>query len=292
VAEAVEGIRGMQSTVARAFPVPILATLLSAILASAPGAGAAEVWPSRVSASYKITFNGFDVGNFQFESSVNGRSYALSGNAELSALLGIFKWHGATRSSGTIAGEAPKPANYTFDYKSNSKTGSVKLAFANGRVASTTLVPPSNPSKNTVPVQEQHLDGVLDPMSAVMALTRGKVANPCGRRISVFDGKQRFDLVFSFRRQLKVTEAVPSGQPGIAFVCRVRYFPIAGHKLDEQGQIKPGDSGIEVAFRPIPSANLLIPYQITIPTFVGSAVMTAQRVDITTPGMREIALVH
>src|SRR5262245_60980926 len=183
---------------------------------------ASDAWPSRVAAAYKITFNGFDVGNFQFESSVNSRSYTLTGNAELSALLGVFNWKGVTRSSGMLSGEDPKPAAYTFDYKSNSKSGSVKMSFSDGRVANSTVIPPSSPSKATVPLQEQHLKSVLDPLTAVMAVTRGQAGNPCGRRVSIFDGKQRFDLLFSFRRQQRITETVPSGQPGIAFVCRVR----------------------------------------------------------------------
>ena len=251
-----------------------------------------EAWPSHVSAVYKITFNGFEIGNFGFESSVNSRNYTLSGNAELSALLGVFNWKGLTRSSGTLSAEVPKPAAYTFEYKSNSKSGSVKMSFSDGRVANSTVVPPSSPSKATVPVQEQHLKDVLDPLSAVLALTRGPAANPCGRRVAIFDGKQRFDLLLTFNRQLRVTEAVPSGQPSIAFVCRVRYLPIAGHKNNEENKKMAAEQGIEIAFRPIPSANLLVPYEVTIPTFAGSAKMTAQKITIITPGMKQIALIH
>lgn len=268
------------------------AVMLSALSCPSSAPLAAEVWPSRVSAAYKVTFNGFEVGSFHFESTVNGRQYVLNGNAELSALLGIFKWKGVTHSTGTVAGDDLSPASYAFDFKSNSKTGSVLLNFADGRVASTTITPPSRPSKEAVPVEEQHLKEVLDPLSAIMALSRGRAANPCGRKVAIFDGKQRFDLYFSFRRQSRVTEAVPSGQPGIGYVCRVRYLPIAGHKPHEKSNIATGDSGIEVAFRPIPSANLLVPYQITIPTLVGSAMLTAQRVEITGPGTKQIALVH
>jgi hypothetical protein len=125
-----------------------------------------------------------------------------------------------------------------------------------------------------------------------MAITRGQSGNPCGRQLSIFDGKQRFDLFFTFNRQLRVKEAVPSGQPGVAFVCRVRYVPIAGHKNNEETQQMAAQTGIEIAFRPIPSANLLVPYEVTIPTFAGSARMTAQRIDIITPGMKQIALIH
>lgn len=256
----------------------------------APSA-AANGWPDKVSARYKITFNGFEIGTFQFEATTNARSYVLSGSAELSALLGTVKWSGTTRSAGVLAGEEPRPATYAFDYKSNSKAGSANVAFSDGRVTKATIEPPPGGGRNVVPLQEQHLKDALDPMSAIMALTRGRVGNPCGRNISIFDGKQRFDLALSFRRQQNVAEAQPSGQPGIAYVCRVRYIPVAGHKNNEDTRRMASNAGIEVALRPIPSANLLIPYQITVPLVAGSALLTAQRVEITT-GMRQIALVH
>jgi hypothetical protein len=252
----------------------------------------AKAWPTRVAAVYKITFGGLEVGNFHFESSVNEQSYTLSGNAELKALLGIFNWQGVTRSSGSIAGERPKPAAYTFDFKSNSKSGSVKMSFNDAGVSNVSSVPPHTPSRASVPVREHHLKDVLDPLSAVMALTRARSSNPCDRKISIFDGKQRFDLLFSFRRRERIPEARRSGQPGIGYVCRVRYIPIAGHKNNDETRQMAETTGIEVALRPVPSANLVIPYQITIPTIAGSAVLTSQRVDITAPGMKQIALVR
>src|SRR3989304_6247678 len=66
---------------------------------------AAEPWPTQGQAGYKIEFSGFDVGTFEFKSSVNGPSYTVTGDAKLSALLGAFKWRGETRSSGALAGD-------------------------------------------------------------------------------------------------------------------------------------------------------------------------------------------
>jgi hypothetical protein len=123
-----------------------------------------------------------------------------------------------------------------------------------------------------------------------MALSVASSGNPCGRRISVFDGKQRFDLVLTFRRQEKVTEAKPSGQPTMAVVCQVKYIPVSGHKNSTEVNQMTKAENIEVAFRPIPSANLLVPYKITIPTIIGTAEMLSKRVDITTPNKGQIAL--
>jgi hypothetical protein len=109
--------------------------------------------------------------------------------------------------------------------------------------------------------------------------------------LPVFDGKQRFDLVFTYLRQQAVAEARPSGQPGVAFVCRVRYVPIAGHKMNADTRHMATTDGIEVWLRPVPSAALFVPYQITIPTAAGTATLTSERVNIVTRS-EQIALVN
>lgn len=256
-----------------------------------PAAAAAPSFPARVVADYKVAFNGWDVGTFQFSSQLSGRSYTLNSSASLSALLGAFQWKGNSRSSGTVGTVTPRPAGYTFDFAGTGKSGSVKMSFSDAGVTNITALPPSNPSPGTVPVQDIHLKGVLDPLSAVLAVTRAG-GNPCQRKIPIFDGKQRFDLVLSFRRQQRIAEAQPSGQPTVAFVCRVRYVPIAGYKMNDETKFMAANQGIEIALRPVPAANVLVPYQITIPTVAGSATLTSTRVSIQTSARRNIAFVY
>jgi hypothetical protein len=75
-------------------------------------------------------------------------------------------------------------------------------------------------------------------------------------------------------------------------LCKVRYLPIAGHKVDADTQFMAASEGIEVALRPIPTVNLFVPYSITIPTRVGIASLQSKRVEIITPGKPQIALLH
>ena len=44
--------------------------------------------------------------------------------------------------------------------------------------------------------------------------------------------------------------------------------------------------------RPVPSANIVIPYRVTVPTIVGAAVLTSVQADITMPDQQRIALRH
>lgn len=266
------------------------------IVVSAGPAMAEPSWPTQVNAVYKINFGGLDIGSFRFQSKVSGNTYALTGDAKVRAVMGAFEWKGTTTSAGTVS-IGPKPSNYNFDFNSSAiigkdKTGTVKMDFKDGGVASLVVVPSKPPPPDMVPLTVAHRQNVLDPLSAVMAMSLGGTHNPCNRKISIFDGKQRFDLMLSPRRQVRIAEARPSGQPSVGFVCRVRYVPIAGYRDNEETKNLASNANIEITLRPVPSANLLVPHQVTIPTGAGTATLTADRVDITTQNRGLIALTN
>ena len=280
------------ATVAAGRVLTVVAGLSLAGLGGAAPAQAADNWPANMRALYDVNFNGFNIGSLEFVSQAEQQSYTLVANAKLSALLGAIKWDGQTRSFGLMAKEAPRPAAFSLDFRTNLGVGSTKMGFDDGAVTKIAHLPPAIVHPETVPLRKDHLKGVVDPLSAVMVLSRGSSTNPCERRIPIFDGRERFDLLFSYKGEMKVTEQLPSGQPGIAFVCKVKYLPIAGHKVDSETRFMAANNEIEVALRPIPAANVFVPYQISIPTSAGSATIISKRVEIGMPGKPEIALLH
>jgi hypothetical protein len=271
--------------------VPLLLAGLAVLLAGGFASPRAEAWPSVVRATYDVNFNGINVGTFEFQSHTEGKSYSLSGSAQLTILL--FNWIGEIRTFGLLSSaRAPRPAAFSFEFQAAGKTGSTRMDFASGNVTEVRHMPPAPPKPDTVPVREQHLKGVLDPLSAILVLVNYANPDPCDRRLPIFDGRERFDLVLSYKGQTKVNEQQPSGQPAIAHVCRVRYRPIAGHLTDAESSYLATSNDIEVSLRPVPSANILVPYQITIPTMLGYATIVSKRVEIETPGSPQIALLH
>ncbi len=280
------------SAIRRAIGVGVAMAAGLALAGSAQAeSGPADGWSSRITASYKVIFNGFNVGDVRFTSQVTERRYSLTSHAELSALLGALKWRGVASSSGEVTASEPRPAGYAFDYRSATKQGAVKLGFGDTGVRHVDVLPPAEVHPDAVPLAGHHLENVLDPLSAVLALTRGG-ADPCARKLAVFDGKQRFDLTFSYLRQQKFADRRASGQPDIAVVCRVHYARIAGHRLAADAHKVTVTDGIEVALRPVPAANLMIPVQVTIPTMAGTAVLKANRIEIEIDGKERIALVR
>ena len=265
---------------------------IAALSHPAAPAQAGQTWPAQVTANYSISFNGFTIGSFAFKSRIGSDTYVLDGDAQISALLGIVSWRGLTRSNGSLHKGSPRPADYNFNFKSSANTGLVRIGFGKDRAKEVAMVPDMPVTSDEIRLKPEHVKGVLDPLSAVMAMTKGSATNPCERTLPVFDGKQRFDLKLSYRRQETINEMRPSGQPGVVIVCKVRYQPIAGYRptADVKRMAESGD--IEVALRPIPSANLFIPYEIRIPTAAGTVVLSSQTVDIVTDDRQQIALVH
>jgi hypothetical protein len=251
----------------------------------------AEPWPAEVQANYRIQFGGFEVGQFTFNSSVHERTYAISANADISALLGIVRWNGATRVSGALVSNGPRPAGFSFDFRGSSKSGSIRMAFGNGAVKAVDFNPAIPDPPGTVPVQPAHMRGVLDPLSAILSLSRPRDGNPCSQRLAVFDGKARFDLVFSPKGEVRMADAKPGAKSEMLTLCQVRVNLVAGHVEDEKAAQLRRNTGIEVAFRAVPSAGLFVPHRITVPMFAGSAELVAQSLTIRTH-REQIALVN
>ena len=74
-------------------------------------------------------------------------------------------------------------------------------------------------------------------------------------------------------------------------MCRVKYRPIAGYRPNDETKAMSRSTSIEIAFRPVAGAGLMVPDQITVPTISGPIGLKAQRIDIKTSDRREIALV-
>lgn len=275
--------------------------LRPAIAASILGAcalGAASAWPAaagpdslEIDAVYKVALNEFEIGSFAFKSDVGDKSYTLQSDVRIS-FAGLVGWKGTTVTRGAMAGKDVSPSVYQFEFSSPAKSGSIAMNFANRNVTGLTVLPDEPMPPDLKPLTAEHIKGVADPLSAVLALVKVGGANPCDRKVSIFDGKQRFDLVLSYRKQVPISEAQPSGQPSQGIVCKVKYVPIAGYRDTEELRALARENNIAITFRPIPSAGLMVPHEVKIPTVAGDAVISASRVTIRAPNQGQIALVN
>ena len=271
----------------------LLTTVAAAVLSLVPAIAveAAELWPARVQATYEIRFNGLKVGSFDFASTNDGKSYAMTSHGKVSVLLGAMKWSSTVGAKGQVIGTDVRPQEFDFDLKGSAKAGTTKLGFTGDTITKVEVTPPPKQKPEDIPVEPAHLKGALDPFSAVMAMTKGG-ANPCSRKIPVYDGKRRLDIVMQAKGEVPLPGAQPVNQPTIGIVCRVNYKLISGHKPGDENTYMNRNQHIEMTLRPIPSANVYIPYSVTASTVLGNITIFAKSVTITQPSNQQIVLAH
>lgn len=270
---------------------PLAAGLL---LVACFGGSAQAERPSRVRAVYSINFNGMSVGEFSIRANLADREYNLTADAKISVLAGlIFEWTGKTVSSGRVVNNNPSPNSYSFGYEVGDKHEKIDLRFSESGVREVAINPPARLPASRIPVTRAHLQNVVDPLSAVLMLTANRDKGPtdvCNHRLPIFDGKQRYDLVLSYKRTKRVS--TDEGYKGPAYVCKVKFVPIAGHKVgDADNNYAARNESMEVWMVPVSQSGLFVPYYIYIPTHVGVATLTAVRFDVDKGGSGRRALV-
>ncbi|MGO9483013.1 MAG: DUF3108 domain-containing protein [Rhodomicrobium sp.] len=253
------------------------------------GAQSAGIRPSTVNAVYNIHFLGTPIGDFKIHSSITTRQYSVQANADISVFFGTVSWKGITSSYGLMTANGPVPQNYTFRYASSEKREAVEIRFQQRMVQDIIINPPSHPGSRAVPITAADLQNVVDPLSAVVLLSQARPSrmtggDVCNKRLPIFDGKMRYDLVLSPKGVRSIASV--GRLRGPAYVCRVNFVPIAGHKAGKQGEYAAGNSGIEIWLVPMPEAGLLIPYYVHLPTPAGTASMVAERFDVETSAGR------
>ena len=255
-----------------------------------PGAAlAAQKGDLQVAADYRIKYSGVKIGSFQFSSTIRGRRYHLTSQSRVKIFFGAFRWSSQSTTNG-ILGRTAEPQSFDFSYKIKKKRKSASVRFNRGDVVSVKNTPPVNYTKKYVPLRPEHLKDVLDPMTAIMRMTRGKSGQPCRQSAEIFDGKRRLRLSLSPKGKRSIKERHASGQPGFGYVCRIRFAPVAGHKRNSHINHLAKSRDMEIVLRPVPSANLLVPYEIVIPTMVGTVSITARSINIVNGSKQRIAM--
>jgi len=249
-----------------------------------------EAWPTAVRAHYRLHFNGIEVGHLDINSSTSPNTYSLSGSGKVSVLFGVITWSGSSRVSGTIEGGAPVPKTYAFDWRNNRKGGKIRIGFKDRVATEVAVTPPPGANPDLVPLTPAHKVGALDPVSAIMMLTKADDRPPCDRRVGIFDGKQRYDIVLTYKGMIRLPPPSSGGPSVIAYVCRAMYEPIAGHRANAATKTYASNRDVEVVLRRIPGSEMLIPHSVTVPTFWGTGSMVTERIDIVTATAGEIAL--
>jgi hypothetical protein len=256
-----------------------LALAGAALVAGAAGARAVGDTPARrFTAAYGLSFLNLPAGEATLVVERADERYALELEAGLRGLAGFF-FDGAGKAA--VAGSTTRAGAVTATFRIDSRYGgkpiAVELDLAGGRVRSASVEPPPAPREDRVPVAPEDKVGVVDPLTMLTIPLGAAPLDPglCDRRIPVFDGASRADLVLSRGSLVTVTEGAYRGP---ALDCRVRWVPISGHRSGGSNVRRmAANDDMRVRFAPILDGTLLLPLSITVATGWGTVRIEATR---------------
>jgi hypothetical protein len=244
-----------------------------AALAFVPAASSAQ---TRLEAHYRATLGGVPIGSGHWIIDIGEQNFSAEADGKTTGLLRAITGGGGT-SNGRGAFNGSNSV-YSSVIVSGKKRAQVYLTLNHGKVKETSLDPPLDKNPERKPITEAQLHGVVDPMSAsiVQMPSTAEAVTPeaCRRKLTIFDGRLRYDLQLAFKRMEHVK--AQKGYDGAAVVCSVRFIPVAGH-VPSRYAIKyiANSRDIEIWLAPVTGTRVLVPFRVQAPTPIGSAVLQA-----------------
>lgn len=265
---------------------------LAALVAPVDGARA----QGKLDAQYDVTLAGLLIGRGNWVIDIGDDHYIASANGKTTGLLRIFAdGEGSTASRGAVSHGNLVPASYSSSITTDKKTEELRITLAGGNVKTSVIDPPSPPQPDRIPVTDAHRHGVVDPMSGALSHVVGsaELLGPaaCSRKVSVFDGRMRYDLKLAYKRM--ETVKADKGYAGPAVVCALYFVPIAGYVPQRKAiRYLVAQRDMEAWLVPIAGTRVMVPFRFSVPTPLGLGVLQATEFVTTAKSARAAANVN
>lgn len=229
---------------------------------------------------FRVKFGSVTVGKVTFGVAMNGDNYTFTGNGRTQGLADWFAPGKAViKSEGKVAGDRHNAASHYLSVTENKKTAVLKMAFTGGKVSDVYLKPDKRKKKKApkyILIKPDDLVNVIDPASTmVVPVPFEKAKDPkavCNHRFRVYDGDTRFDIKLSYKRNKAIKT---KGYDGHAYVCKLKYIPVAGHKKKHKSTRRMAkNNDMEIWLAPISGGtdkqSIFTPIRILVPTWIGT----------------------
>jgi len=231
---------------------------------------------------FRVKFGGITVGNVTFGVAVDGKSYKFTGNGRTQGLASWFAPGKAIiESNGNLNGDKLVTRSHFLSVTEKKKTAVLKMAFKNGGIKDVYLKPDKRKKNKAedpryIAITPKDLVDIVDPASTmIVPVELAKAKDPkavCNRTYRVYDGDTRFDIKLSYKQNRQIKTA---GYEGYAYVCKLKYIPVAGHKKEHSSTKRMAkNNDMEIWLAPIdggtPTQSVFTAIRINIPTWIGT----------------------
>jgi hypothetical protein len=245
----------------------------------AADAGHVAAAQGRLEAEYTASLAGIPIGRGTWVIEISDDQFTAAASGSTIGILRILAGgHGTGASRGIVSGGQPVPTSYSSTIINDRRVDDVQMVFAGGGVKDYSVEPPVGPHPERIPVSDADRRNVFDPMTSVLDAVSGNgdpvSPQACDRKVSVFDGRLRFDLRSEFKR-MDVVKA-EKGYQGPVVVCAVYFVPISGYIPDRIAiRYLATLRDAEAWMAPIAGTRVLVPFRFLLPTPLGQGVLQA-----------------
>lgn len=240
-------------------------------------------------ARYTLSMTNIPIGTFTWRAQIGLADYTASATGRASGIFSmLLSGEGTVSVKGSIRDGRLQSASYISAFTRDKEKSGVQMTLDAGRVRDL-KIDETDPDEDRVPVTDIHKQDITDPLTALLIPAAGGdpfAASVCERKLSIFDGRRRFDLALSYRRQDKATP--DKGYIGPALVCAVKFTPIAGHRASSPlltFLIEGRD--IEIWFVPVAGTRFLAPARLSIASAIGTMLLRADQFESSPAPMPE-----
>ncbi len=241
------------------------------LMVSASAAG------KNISLSYGISLAGLPIAKAGVSMVFDDGTYRISGAARPRGLAKLVRRvDGAASTQGNLTGGMPSPTSFSYSTRGKSNR-EVNMSLSAGRITNVRVTPRKTPRADRIPLQEKHLMGVIDPLSA-MFMPADRKHQVCDRKIPIFDGQYRYNVVLSpAGRQVYAAK----GFRGAAYVCRLSYEPIAGHRPQKRSvKYMAANKNMQIWFASVGDGSYYLPVYAAVATYVGRITFAIRSVEV------------
>ena len=233
----------------------------------------------RLDARYEATLAGISVGKGSWTIEITDDQFSATASGGTAGLLKAFAGgSGTSAAQGRVVNGALVATGYAASTVTSKKTEAIQMVLLNGYVKEFEIEPEPPVDPDRIPVTDAQRHGVYDPMTGAMLRVPGNgellAPDSCRTGAAIFDGRMRYDLKLDFKR-IETVKA-EKGYQGPVLVCAIYFSPVAGY-IPDRPVIKylSAQRNMEIACAPMAGTRILIPYRMTVPTPLGTAMLEA-----------------
>jgi len=240
--------------------------------------------PESLSITYEIKLSVLPVGRGQLNATFDGDAYNVDTTLHSD---GIFKWlirsTFNTSAEGIITDGRMRPLSYASIFARHETLRQFVLI---GYEDETPFLEASEPSysqhRQTFPVADEQRVGALDPLHASLRVLMGMTFSqetPCGNRVPIFDGRRRYDLVFSYMGTETIRVLNGEVWDGPVTVCNLHYEEVAGFRPHPEDDELPRPP-LVLYIAEIADGQFHIPVRVRATTPFGPLILSARELNI------------